>query len=179
MVCVMMSPQVLLDWRRVKSNKRAGVNRGEGNMKGLQTGHKGILCAPQNKQTFSWHTVWGLVFFPFLFQIRKLGLYCNSVSTSLHVETIQRMFDQSPLETACLLPKKQRNKQRKKKNFSLFSKYAKPTNQEVDDQTKILFWLQLWDWQTSQKDSYSMWESALAQEDTGIIAGLQTQHIFC
>lgn len=89
------------------------------------------------------------------------------------------MFDQSPLETACLLPKKQRNKQRKKKNFSLFSKYAKPTNQEVDDQTKILFWLQLWDWQTSQKDSYSMWESALAQEDTGIIAGLQTQHIFC
>lgn len=100
--------QVLLDWRRVKSNKRAGVNWGEGHTKGLQTGHKGILCAPQNKQTFSWHTVWGLVFFPFLFQIRKLGLYCNSVSTSLHVETIQRMFDQSPLETACLLPKKQK-----------------------------------------------------------------------
>lgn len=120
MVCVMMSPQVLLDWRRVKSNKRAGVNRGEGHMKGLQTGHKGILCAPQNKQTFSWHTVCGLVFFPFLFQIRKLGLYCNSVSTSLHVETIQRMFDQSPLETACLLPKRKRNKQRKKKTLAYF-----------------------------------------------------------
>lgn len=75
--------------------------------------------------------------------------------------------------------KTKKQTKKKKKTFSLFSKYAKPTNQEVDDQTKILFWPQLWDWQTSQKESYSMWESALAQEDTAIIAGLQTQHIFC